>query len=156
MRGIALVLALVGTFVAAACSSDGETGPDASPAPDASAELTQSAEAGGVTVEATWLTAGDAGSVDADLSTYPLDRFALFDVKLDTHSGDLSSIDMAQTAALSQDGRAVKPEVWLDVDEDSHHREGVLVFPRDAGEGGVTLSVDVGGQTVTLAWQTQP
>ena len=156
MRAIALVFALVGTLLAAACSSAGETGPDATAEPSASAELTQSVEAGGVTVEATWLTADDAGSVDADLSGYPPDRFVRFDVKLDTHSGDLSSIDMAQTAALSQDGRALKPEVWLDVDEDSHHREGVLVFPREASEGGVTLSVDTGGQTVTLAWQTQP
>jgi len=118
--------------------------------------LTQSAEAGGVTVEATWLTADDAGNVDADLSGYPPERFDLFHVKLDTHSGDLSSIDMEQAARLTEGGRAETPDAWLSIDEDSHHREGVLVFAREASEGGVTLSVDIGGQTVTLAWQTQP
>ena len=76
LRRLAFAAAVgVAAVLAMACSSGGDGRPAGTAAPDAAGEdLTRSAEAGGVTVEATWLTEATAGEVDADLSAYPSDE----------------------------------------------------------------------------------
>ena len=144
--GVAAVLAL-------ACSSGGDGGTADSTAPD-SEDLTRGAEAGGVTVEATWLTEATADGADADLSGYPPDEYVLIELTLDTHSGDLNEIDLQREAALKQDGTALEPETWLSLSDDSHHRGGVLVFPRSFEEGEAELTVSIEGEDVALVWET--
>ncbi|MDO8616668.1 MAG: hypothetical protein Q7T33_13190 [Dehalococcoidia bacterium] len=156
MRWIALAGVAVLALVAAACSSGDAGQPDPADSPGVSAQLTQSAEAGGITVEATWLTGDNGDGVEADLSGYPLAQFVLLDIKLDTHSGDLESVNMEQAAGLEQAGVAARPEAWVSEADDSHHREGVLVFRRDLKGGPVTLAIDLGGKQVELLWRTQP
>ena len=139
----------------AACSSGGgsrETGAG----PTDAAPVTQSVEVDGVTVEVTWLTLGDVVEVDADLSAYPPDRFALLDVKLDTHSGDLMSIDMEQAATLKQGETQLQPEAWMSVSDDSHHREGVLVFPRRLDDGPVELTIQMDDEELVVLWEATP
>ena len=139
----------------AACSSGGgsrETGDG----PTDAAPVTQSVEVDGVTAEVTWLTAGDVGEVDADLSAYPPDGFVLLDVKLDTHSGDLTSIDFEREAALRQDGSKTRPEKWVSVSDDSHHREGVLVFPRRLEDGPAELTIQMDDDELVLLWEATP
>ena len=155
MRRLAILAAavLVVVMVIAAACSGGDDGRD--DGGDVVADLTQSVEVGGVTVEATWLAEG-ADAPDADLSAYPAEDFIALDVTLDTHSGDLTSIDMAQAAEMTGGGPAVEPAAWVSVSDDSHHREGVLVFPRSGVSAPAVLTLDVSGETVTLAWQEAP
>ena len=147
--GVAAVLAL-------ACSSGGDGRPAGTASPDAGEDLTRSEEAGGVTVEATWLTEATVGAVDADLTAYPPGKYVLIELKLDTHSGDLNEIDLQREAALKQDGMILEPETWLSLSDDSHHREGVLVFPRSFKEGEVELTVPIKDEDVGLLWEAAP
>ncbi|HEU4759101.1 MAG TPA: hypothetical protein VFT91_03870, partial [Dehalococcoidia bacterium] len=105
-----LAFAAAVALAGAACSSGGGSSTETGGGPTAAASVTQSVEVGGVTVEATWLTAESVAEVDADLSAYPPDGFVLLDVKLDTHSGDLMSVDLEREAALRQDGSEARPE----------------------------------------------
>ncbi len=113
-------------------------------------------EAGGVTVEATWLTEDGLGAVDADLAQHSLNEFVLFKVSLDTHSGDLSKLDVKSTASLKQSGADVQAEAWVNLNNDSHHRSGVLVFPRDLQAGRVELALNVKNDELVLAWDASP
>jgi len=153
LRVAALVLAAA-LAVAVACGGGGGGADRASPT--AGADLTRTAEAGGITVEGTWLVADSLGEVDADLSAYPLDGFALVEIAFTTHSGDLNKVDMEQAATLSEGGADIRPGAWISISDDSHHREGVLVFERTEVEGPVEVTVDLGDEKVTLVWEVIP
>jgi hypothetical protein len=155
LRGVILIAAAAVALLAAACSSgggeseneSGDTGP-------AGVDLTATAEEGGITVEAEWLL--DLGAADSDLSAYPADEFIAVDITLDTHSGDLGSIDMAESSQLRQGDVTLAPEAWIDVNDDSHHREGILVFPREVEEGAVEIVVNLPDGAVSLRWDGIP
>jgi hypothetical protein len=52
-----------------------------------------------------------------------------FTVSLDTHSVNLSDIDIESRAVLRTGrGGELKPVAWRGVSEDSHHRSGLLLF----------------------------
>jgi hypothetical protein len=152
------VLALVG----AACSSGSSSEPTGTGEPSnggeagADQDLTRAGEAGGVTVEATWLTEGDLRDVDSDLSQYPLGQFVLLEIDFTTHSGNLNETDMERASALRQGATGLQPEAWLSLSDDSHHREGVLVFPRNLGDGPVELALEIGDEEVALLWEVPP
>jgi hypothetical protein len=102
----------------------------AGPAPSASAKARDSG-VGGVTVEASlaskdFLAAKGQGA----------DKWG-FLVSLDTHSVDLTGIDLVSRVSLRDgSGRVLKPAGWRPLSEDSHHRSGLLLFAADgAGEG---------------------
>jgi len=154
LSGTALLLTV--SVLAAGCSSASDAGQTDVPG-DAGAELTQTAEAGGVTIDATWLTADSLPDVDADLSAYPLDEFAAIEVAFTTHSGDLNEIAMDEAASLRTGTETVAPAAWLSVSDDSHHREGVLVFERQGEAGPVELALEIAdGEAVSLEWQAVP
>jgi len=150
LRVTALALSLV-LALAAACG-----GGDDRATPTAGADLTRSAEAGGITVEGTWLVAEGVGEVDADLSAYPLEGFVLVKIAFTTHSGDLNKVDMEQAATLNGDGADMRPEAWIGLSDDSHHRAGVLAFDRTETDGPVELTVDLGDEKVALVWEVIP
>lgn len=86
----------------------------------------------------------------------------LVHLKLDTHSVDLTGYDLAARAILQgKDYRATPAEGWLPLNEDSHHRDGVLAFPGGsneawaAGGGAVELTLRGIAQVTerTLRWQ---
>ncbi|MDQ7820821.1 MAG: hypothetical protein QN173_08680 [Armatimonadota bacterium] len=64
------------------------------------------------------------------LGRYPLDRYTIFLVSLDTHAGDLSGYDMAALSELVAAGKTYAPVRWEGIAESSHHRLGALIFPR--------------------------
>jgi len=150
-RGVMVVALLLGVvaLLAVACS-----GGDGGQTDDEG--LTQTADADGVTVEGTWLTAGSLGSVDADLTSYPLDEFVLVEVQFTTHSGDLNEIDMERASGLKQGDEAAAPVAWVSLSDDSHHREGILVFQRAGREGPAELTLDLGNDEVALLWEAVP
>ena len=162
LKQLALALALGASLLAAACSSGGGGEPSATGEPGgegqpaAGEELTRVSEAGGVTVEATWLMEGDLSGVDADLTKYPLDEFVVVEISLDAHSGDLNEIEMERAATLRQGASELPPEAWVSVSDDSHHRAGVLVFPRNLRDGPVELILTVGDDDVALLWEAAP
>lgn len=134
-------------LLAAACSSAGGG------EPSASSDLAQKGEAAGITVEATWLMEDALSGVEADLSRYPLDDFALLTIVLDTHSGDLTDIDMEQATSLRQGEEELRPQAWLSTSDDSHHRAGVLVFPRRLKDGPVELLFAHEEHQMALRWE---
>ena len=145
LRSALTVAAVLMGLVTLACSSSGE--PPESKGVDG---FTRTATAGGVDVEVTWLGSDDEPREGLD--AYPLDRFLLLEVGLDTHSGDLGSIDMVEAARLKADGDSLEPEEWIASSDDSHHRSGVLVFARELKVGPVMLTVDLGEGSVELVW----
>ena len=159
LKQLALASALGAALLAAACSSGGGSElsePDGEGQPAAGEELTRVSETGGVTVEATWLMEGDLSGVDTDLTRYPLEEFVVVEISLDAHSGDLNEIEMERAATLRQGGSELPPEAWVSVSDDSHHRAGVLVFPRNLRDGPVELILTVGDDDVALLWEAAP
>jgi len=154
LRLVAIGLSVVLAVVALACGGGG--GGDDRATPTAGEDLTRSVEAGGITVEGTWLVADSLGEVDADLSAYPLDQFVLVEIAFTTHSGDLNKVDMEQAATLGEGGADIRPEAWIGLSDDSHHRAGVLVFERTEAGGPVELTVDLGDEEVALVWEVIP
>ncbi len=147
---------LVVALLAAACSKGFSSGPGATVGPGERAELTRVAEASGVTVEGRWLTSEELDGVDADMTAYPLDKFVLVEIQFTTHSGDLSRIDMERATVLRQGEEDEQPERWLSLSDDSHHRAGVLVFPRNLEDGPVELTIDIGNEELALHWEAVP
>ena len=154
LRLVAIGLSVVLAVVALACGGGG--GGDDRATPTAGEDLTRSVEAGGITVDGTWLVAEGLGEVDADLSAYPLDKFVLVEIAFTTHSGDLNKVDMEQAATLGEGGADIRPEAWIGLSDDSHHRAGVLVFERTEAGGPVELTVDLGDEEVALVWEVIP
>ena len=94
----------------------------AGPAPSSSAKA-KDAGAAGVTVEASLATAEFLAS-----KGQPADKWG-FLVTVDTHSVDLTAIDIVARASLRDaNGRVLKPIGWRPLSEDSHHRSGLLLF----------------------------
>lgn len=146
----ALVCAAV-ALLAAACSSGGDKG-----GPIDSAGRAQVAEANGVSVEATWLDSKGAVEAGEDLSAYPTGRFVLLEIGFATHSGDVSKIDMEEAAELQWGSETLRPEKWVSISDDAHHRRGILVFQRQEVEGPVSLIINVEGQELSLTWPGEP
>jgi hypothetical protein len=147
MFGMLAITALV----AAACSSGGGS-TSGSPKDQ---DSTRTASANGIEVQANWLTQ-EAASQDFDLTDYPADRFLYLEVKLDTHSGDLKSIELPGSAELRQGDRQFEPEAWVASNDDAHHREGLLVVAREFEEGPVELVLQLGDDILSLRWDTVP
>lgn len=150
---VALGLAVIG-LLAAACSS-GSDARDTDPRDDR-ADLTQTAEADGVTVDATWLTVESAADVDADLSPYPLGRFVAVEIAFTTHSGDVNRITVEEAVMLRVGSRTLQPEAWMSLSDDSHHREGIAVFAGAPPAGPVELLLELESGEVVLQWETIP
>lgn len=138
------------------------TPPSSTQQPGTSTYVAQDEGAGNVTVMATALTPG-ALKEDASLG----EMAAQFDpptelgfmVIFETHSGDLSQLDLVALSTLSApdgDHQAVR---WVTESDSGHHRSGMLVFERGgldlSAPGDLTLTVrDVAGvPSRTLAWR---
>jgi hypothetical protein len=154
-RFLALSLGLLAVgLLAPACSSGTDAG-DAESTDDG-ADLTQTAEADGITVDATWLTTESAADVDADLSAYPLDRFVAVEIAFTAHSGDLNKITMEEAARLLIGSKTLQPGAWVSLSDDSHHREGIAVFAGAPEAGPVELLLELESGEVLLQWETIP
>ena len=143
-----LLLAAVGVLAAAACGGDDGDGPAAQATGTGTTqtgtpmELTQSDSQGGVGIDVTWVTPETLGELDSEQArAYGLDGYVLLDVQFTTHSGDLSRLDMTALSAIRVAGQEYAPQAWESISDDSHHREGVLVFTRKASDG---VSLDAG------------
>ncbi len=152
MRRVAVAGALLlAGLVSLACSS-GDSG--GSPDSEGQEGATRTASAGGIDVEATWLGSGD--DLGDGLSAYPLGSFLLLEISLDTHSGDLGSVDMVEAAKLNTGAGPLDPEAWVASSDESHHRSGVLVFPRRDVVPPVKLNVALEDEVAELVWEELP
>ena len=151
-RGALIIAAVLAGLVTLACSSGGsDSGPSESKDDDGP---TRTASVEGIDVKATWL--GSDGEPREGLAEYPPGRFLLLEVTLDTHSGDLGSIDLAEAAELRTGAGLVEPEAWVASSDESHHRGGVLVFPRSDLSSPVTLTLALEDGVVELVWEELP
>ena len=92
-------------------------------APAVMGDLTQSAEAGAVTVEITPLNLADQGAPTLD-----------FKVVMNTHSVELG-VDLTKLAMLKAGGAEVAATTWQAPAGGGHHVEGTLRFPAKTADG---------------------
>lgn len=151
LRRLCFLAATGALLLATACSSGG-----GGREPGGGQELTRAGEVDGITVEATWLTERDLSAVDADLGAYSLTEYVLLELTLDTHSGDLNEIDLERAPVLRQGTAELRPEAWVSVSDDSHHRAGVLAFSGELGDGPVELTLTIQNQELVLLWEAVP
>ena len=142
-------------LIASACSSDSQTTSEGTENASNERDLSQTASAGGIDVKATW-QASDTVSDDVDVTDYPADRFLYLEVKLDTHSGDLMSIEFPASAEFRQGDKQFGPAAWAAAKDDAHHREGLLIVPREFEEGSVELVLQLGDNSLSLEWGSVP
>jgi hypothetical protein len=134
-----LLVAAVGVLTATACGGDDDVATTDTEDP---VKLTQSDSQGGVEIDVTWVTPQTLGELDPEEArAYGLDGYVLLEVKFTTHAGDLSRLDMTGLSGLRVGGQEYAPQAWESISDDSHHREGVLVFTRKAPDG---ASLDAG------------
>jgi len=82
---------------------------------------------GGVEIEVTF---GGPGA-----AAYEPERYSVFLVAMNTHSVDLSGYNLVALSELRTGGKSFKALRWISTADDSHHRSGVLIFPKvDAGQ----------------------
>ena len=142
-----LLLPAVGVLAATACGSDDGDGSALRPSPPAAGgatevKLTQSNDQSGVEIDVTWVMPETLDKLDSEEArSYGLDDYVLLEVKFTTHSGDLSRLDMTALSAVRAGGQEYAPQAWESISDDSHHREGVLVFTRKTPAG---TSLDAG------------
>ena len=156
MKPVLLVATVGVALLSAACLSTGVSKEEPAGDSDGDLDLTRVGEFEGVTVNATWLTPEDLEQIDADIAGYPLDSFVLVEIQFTTHSGDLGEIAMEKASVLRQNGEDVQPEGWVSTSDDSHHRAGILVFPRQLEDGPVEITIDIGDGDVALLWEAAP
>ena len=85
-------------------------------------------------------------------------KSARFEIRLNTHSVNLSQ-DMTAVSVLETDGGTVlRPEQWEGSGPGGHHRSGVLHFsplPDDAGEVTLTIKKIAGVPERTFRWKVE-
>lgn len=73
---------------------------------------------------------------EAGMKRYRPDENLVFFIRMDTHSGDLSVFDIRRISFLrTNQGREIGALRWEAIGEGSHHRSGVLVFPKADPQG---------------------
>ncbi len=85
------------------------------------------------------------------------DKSLVFYVALNTHSGSLSSFDLAKMSTLTAGGSSgLKALRWIDVANDSHHRSGLLVFADPGSKKNLTLDIAnlANASSRTFSWNT--
>jgi hypothetical protein len=101
---------------------------------------------GGVELEVTF---GGPGA-----AAYQPERYSIFLVSMNTHSVDLSGYDMVALSELRAGGKSYKALRWVSTADESHHRSGVLTFPKvDAGQPVELVIKTIAGVAVrTVRW----
>ncbi len=111
-----LIIAISSLALVSACGSGaasvGSPGSTMGGVPTTTATADQISDGGGVTVKATW--AGPASG-------------ATFVVVLDTHSGSLDALDLADAIVRNDRGEQLTGATW-DAPKGGHHRSGRLTF----------------------------
>jgi hypothetical protein len=119
LRWLMIGMLATTALAAAACSSGGGS-TSGSPGDQ---DSTRTASAGGIDVQASWRTQ-EAVSQDFDVTDYPADRFLYLEVDLDTHSGDLKSIELPASVNCAR-VRAVQTAACCPGNDEAHH-QGLL------------------------------
>lgn len=128
MTRIALILAVALSLPLSGCHS----------APDAAAP--------------TYASQTSAGEVSFELTPRMDGRRLVVTVHSDTHSGDLTEIDLAKVFTLEVDGKSLKPVETKPLA--GHHSDGFVAF--DVGSAPKTFSLTISGirssPDVKLVW----
>ena len=79
------------------------------------------------------------GSPDA--AKYKADTQTVFLVSMNTHSVNLAGYNLVEISELVAAGQTLKPTRWAGTSDDSHHRAGVLTFPKVDRTAGLELRI---------------
>jgi len=126
-------LLLVGVAVTAGVAAMRAAGDDDSKiAADAATATEQRSTGGGVEVTAFLATPAHLRTMDAtQAEQVDLGSQVAIILKVDTHQGDLRNFDFAGAARLAAStGPEEAPASWVVMNDNSHHLEGMLLFPR--------------------------
>jgi hypothetical protein len=131
------LIAAIGTFtlmvlwLSSACSGNAARPPSpTSPPPSEDLRVRRDEAKGGISVEAILMSTEEMGQ-----RGHPPDHIG-FLLKLDTHTGDLLGYNLVALSELrSAPQRAVAALGWEPFSQDSHHRSGLLYFPRNLPDG---------------------
>lgn len=162
---IVLALALVGVVLLTGCGRK-SAGSDNTSNPPGTGGQTENhlnerylrvGEAGGVELDVLWLAPEYVKAKGNPYSQFNPEQDTVFQIAMTTHSGDLLQYDLAKLATLRVGDKEIAPVKWEYTNRDSHHPEGVLVFPGPAGAAGsspITLVIKGLGnaQEVSLNW----
>ena len=153
MMRVVIVAVLIGAavfagiyFVALRSSDAPEATRPATAAQVAPANVQRDQGEGGVEIEVTF---GGPGA-----AAYEPDRYSVFLVAMNTHSVDLSGDDLVALSELRAGGKSFTALRWISTADDSHHRSGVLIFPKAvAGQPLEMIIKSVAGVPVrTFRW----
>ncbi|KKM10252.1 hypothetical protein SY88_14380 [Clostridiales bacterium PH28_bin88] len=161
-----LALILVGVVLLTGCGRK-STGSDNTTTPPGAGGQTENqpnerylrvGEAGGVELDVLWLAPEYVKAKGNPYSQFNPEQDTAFRIAMTTHSGDLLQYDLAKLATLRVGNKEIAATSWVYTNRDSHHPEGVLVFPGSAGATGsssITLVIKGLGnaQEVSLNWE---
>lgn len=85
---------------------------------------------GAVEIEVIYVTPEYLRSGGAEAARYEPQKYSVFLVSMNTHSVDLSPYDIVAISELRAGGQTLRPLRWISTSDDSHHRAGVLIFPK--------------------------
>lgn len=91
---------------------------------------------GAVEIEVTLVAPGSPQAVKYGAATE-----TAFIVSMNTHSVDLTGYDLTKASELVAAGRTLTPIRWTSTSDDSHHRAGVLSFPKVDRSGVLELRI---------------
>lgn len=97
-----------------------------------------------------------AAGIEVVITPKRRDDSVAFEMALNTHSGDLTSYDVVENAAVVVDGSEVEADklTWNEGSGDSHHRTGELVVDTqiDAGSTILVVLADLGVPSREFEW----
>lgn len=128
-----LVVGLLAWFVSNQIRRSNEAKLQNSPAAKSQVQgMVSSNSEGGIEVVATLIDSANKDEETKDiLEKYPSESNTIVKIQLTTHSGDLSSFDMASASSITDaSNQSLKAASWVNTNPDSHHREGFLIFPK--------------------------
>ena len=76
----------------------------------------------------------DGLTIEVSPLPFSFDKDVSFEIKMDTHSGDLGFDLLAVSYLEASDGKIYAPKTWEGSPLGGHHREGALTFPSLSGK----------------------
>lgn len=126
----------------------------------AESHVKQDAGEGGVTATVIHYTPQYLKETESEelVAKYQLDKYHVFEVRLDTHSVDLSQYNLMSMIVLKDDkGHAYSAVGWEPLGDHPHHRSGIMKFPTFQASSMELVIYDVAGvKARTFRWSLTP
>lgn len=131
------------------------TAPNQSQENPAANARTQSVQMDSIDIEGTWLRVEDLKNTPIpSISKEHFDQNQVFRITLNTHSGDLTALNLEeQVFLITEDGSKLKPSDWIAESEDSHHTQYIALFKGAKADPIKSLEINGLTKSVLLNWK---